>query len=708
MPNGLHILIEHTGATASSLFLNDIKDGTTEGAGVSARRPGPVYVPAGGSIELIYTASVAESFENGTIRSFLENGLLTATFRQGDETWADLAPLEFSPDNYAPVMASPATATNQLTSHLRGIDLTLGLLGATDIIVPVGPNREFTTIESALASITDNSQTKLYVVRPDPGIHLLTSTLNLKPYVLIQGYPGSVLVYVGSGGPAIEATFSTSIFDVTIVDGIGVGNGATAIRYDGQGAESSPGGVGTAFALSGVRFGTFHRLLEIDGTTNVASFAGVDVSWGGTAPFNEGFEVYGSNALLSMRSCTTVSDTMAPTLPTFMVKVYDGAQATIRASNFRSGGTAGDCFWAYDGGSLKILACIVEGWTKAFFTELIGAAPTLRAIGVECSSNTEDLTIEHPGTVGSFTGAATSSKITILSDDFGFSYLGVENSEFSIRDSLTINESGGSDSTDILDLLVNQGLGLISGGQISDVGGLDIAITDLVGYYRDGSGVLQKAELSSIPNRTLPDDTESYIYVDSSGAITDAAAPPTVAESIFLGRVVTQGGGILLIDGSEVLLDSVAQNYAEIAKVVFGSRYVSGTVFSAGTGPLNLDVTAGRYYYGANEYTPSGGSDITFTTYRSDGAGGWITSDTDTLDDENYDNSGVLTAIPGGEYVKHSMYVLNGSSTRYFLVYGQETFASLANAQSGNLPTPPPLLHWCRCPCGEFRAPEEC
>jgi hypothetical protein len=74
---GLGIRVTHGGTTTASILLDDIADGSDNG-GASGLRPGPVYVPSGGFIDLIYTQSVALSFESGSIRKFIQDGVVTA------------------------------------------------------------------------------------------------------------------------------------------------------------------------------------------------------------------------------------------------------------------------------------------------------------------------------------------------------------------------------------------------------------------------------------------------------------------------------------------------------------------------------------------------------------------------------------------------------------------------------------------------------
>jgi hypothetical protein len=78
---GICLRVTHTEVHSDSVPLYDIDDGV-DALGVF-RKAGPIYVPFGQTVELVYTSSVAKSFEIGALRTFIEQGLLTAEFVYG-------------------------------------------------------------------------------------------------------------------------------------------------------------------------------------------------------------------------------------------------------------------------------------------------------------------------------------------------------------------------------------------------------------------------------------------------------------------------------------------------------------------------------------------------------------------------------------------------------------------------------------------------
>ena len=96
MPNSLTLRVTHSGTTNASIYINDIHDGKDQNGRVNNRKP-PQYVPVGGFVDLLFTEQVHYSYELGTLRSFIDQGLVTTEFIgiiagalevvQGTELW---------------------------------------------------------------------------------------------------------------------------------------------------------------------------------------------------------------------------------------------------------------------------------------------------------------------------------------------------------------------------------------------------------------------------------------------------------------------------------------------------------------------------------------------------------------------------------------------------------------------------------------------
>jgi hypothetical protein len=93
---GLFLRLTHGGARQVPIYVADVNDAIGDIAGWD--KPGPKYVPVNGSIDLVYTTTVAKSLETGSIRSFIDNGEISAQFVigtmlrdavSGSARWAD-------------------------------------------------------------------------------------------------------------------------------------------------------------------------------------------------------------------------------------------------------------------------------------------------------------------------------------------------------------------------------------------------------------------------------------------------------------------------------------------------------------------------------------------------------------------------------------------------------------------------------------------
>jgi len=76
MAEGVTLRITHSGATNDSILIDDVPH-SPGGRNPFGTVPGAVYVPVGGSVDLVYTTHVANSLESGTLRRFLDNGLFS-------------------------------------------------------------------------------------------------------------------------------------------------------------------------------------------------------------------------------------------------------------------------------------------------------------------------------------------------------------------------------------------------------------------------------------------------------------------------------------------------------------------------------------------------------------------------------------------------------------------------------------------------------
>jgi hypothetical protein len=120
-----------------------------------------------------------------------------------------------------------------------------------------------------------------------------------------------------------------------------------------------------------------------------------------------------------------------------------------------------------------------------------------------------------------------------------------------------------------------------------------------------------------------------------------------------------------------------------------GSLNKTGNIFSPHTGTLTLDKTSGTSFRfsagsGTDMDSPSVVSDpslsgITQYHYHLLQTTNGITTLSSTIDPEHYDNAGILTAVPAGEYTIQRVYYFPRSAV-VDVSYGQASYATLDDA----------------------------
>ena len=348
------------------------------------------------------------------------------------------------------------------------------------------------------------------------------------------------------------------------------------------------------------------------------------------------------------------------------VRVEDGAE-------FR-------CF----GGSFRGFATGVEALN-------VGAAPTVIMAGCGFAENTADLNIAHPSTIGSMTGSASHSKITLASTAFSYNLLDPDDGELDVTANINVNFSDGTHTS--LSTLVFEGstMGLFDGGELTTVSGLTLLVAAGSGYADNplDNGIVKRVTWNS-SSIAIPAGVERYVYFTYAGVLTLSASIPNTTYNIVLGRVVANGSTIELIDQSPIHGHHTGNRVVDAIRESFGAIYKTGSIASEGGTAHHLNVTAGEYYFGDRLIAPSGGSPITFAQYYYNNAATWSKVSVTTVNNSQYNNGTTLANLTASHYTKHALYVSgDGVDEKYFLVLGQAQYSTLPLAQAGTLPTPP-------------------
>lgn len=81
MAQGIILRLTHSGSTSDSILISDIRQ-YTDGPHYAQPDPGGggVYVPVGGTRDLVFAGDVARSLESGCIRGMVDGGYITSSF----------------------------------------------------------------------------------------------------------------------------------------------------------------------------------------------------------------------------------------------------------------------------------------------------------------------------------------------------------------------------------------------------------------------------------------------------------------------------------------------------------------------------------------------------------------------------------------------------------------------------------------------------
>ena len=327
---------------------------------------------------------------------------------------------------------------------------------------------------------------------------------------------------------------------------------------------------------------------------------------------------------------------------------------------------------------------------------LNNSSPTpclLTILGCFLDNNNIDLQLIDPNLAGTFEGTATFAKCVGLNEvpNFSWNFTDIATGALEITNTMNVTFPAGT-HTEILELVENQGIGLISGGVITQIGAMTVSVSDIVGYYVNTNNELAKAIINGIPPITFTlFNTVYYIYVDTNGNLTYGLALTGPGITIPIGRVYISSA-IEFIDNLPTPVNNIAANYGAIALDIFGPLYVSGSIVTVNVPqPLGVDVTNGQFYSGSIQFNPVGQVFQPFDAYyRSVTIGQWdIELGQTTINSAFYDDgSGTLANIPLGQWVKAAFYVIDNGE-KYFFVFPQQYFPDQNSAVVGPLPTPP-------------------
>jgi hypothetical protein len=575
------------------------------------------------------------------------------------------------------------------------------------IVTVARKGADFTTIQDAVAYVAAQvppcAEDNPFIINVGPGVYdevvpIDLTSPNLAFLTIMGNNIGTTIIRPTSTDDIFLTGTSTSIYSMQFVGNgfMDYGTGKAAIKCVDGGGTSVEGFLINKCQFKDIDIGIWQEsnTSTTYGYTEICDFNG-SFSYGVYVKCtNLAINAFNSNDILyvlptdSVNPCIGVYGTGIGTYITVSSGAIEGPDPVAPLS-------CGVCI--EDGADLELTSCPISYFDIAINnSDGAGAASSINALACHLESNNTDINIQNLGTVGCFNGQATFTKINRIvgNTTFSWNFTDIETGANESTNTLNITFPQGT-HTEIIELISNQGVGLISGGTLSGVSALNVNVSQLIGYYINSSSELAKADLSGA-SLSLTDNADNWIYVDTNGIISSSLTQPTLANDILLGRAQTLSGSLLFIDETKSLLTNESTIYGNIAFKIFGALFSVPIVIQADGPllPLQLNnISNGQYYVGSNLFNPSPGNNITFDSFYY--PSGWIViNNQQNVDVLQYDNdSGSLVAITVNYYAKHSLYIIGeGVNQKYFLVYSQAEYATLNDANNAPIPTPPPYF----------------
>lgn len=550
---------------------------------------------------------------------------------------------------------------------------------------------QFSSIKAAIDSISDASATKPYIVKVSPGI-FNEDPITMKNYVILRGTDdsSSIIIANDSTQPLITGVSSSEIHSIQLRGP--TDSGVPLIYYTGDVS------TGAGFSVIECAFTSTDRIFQVDNNnTHITSLRAEGNRI--TSTNNIGSILYAdgsdSQQLFVFIDGLIYRDKVGP-FPSHLLDIK-GQQATVAMNNIlvELDSNTTHAIHLENGCELNLQSCAFSGMSVGIHSHNVGVGQVIQTSALalrDCS--TADIWIQHPDTNGNIDGVADISNL-IIDDDAPISInLGdLSGGGYLLSGPLVMGRKY-SYTNQVLDLLeASPAMGVVTGGELTANTGFQVDVSAGFGYvmvqpFPDHR--LRRVDWNNT-SITLSANEDVYVYFNSSGILTSAASISNSSFTILLGRVVTNDSGIELIDQSPIDTHHPMNHMDEIFRNALGPIYESGSIVTENTTPFTLDVTTGNYYFSLSEFSPSGGTGISFIQYYRDGLGDWNRSTITTVNSTQYDDdSGTLQNLTSNYYTKHTLYVSGeGSKEKYFLVLGQNEYSALAAVEGAPLPMAP-------------------
>lgn len=536
------------------------------------------------------------------------------------------------------------------------------------VTVATDGSGEFSSIATALASITDATATKPYVICVLPGVYN-EAPFACKANVTVMGmgnWNDVIVQTTNNSADFITSATLASLKQLVITGPTGTGFSAIDCQHTG------------AFFLDDIVIRKGYYGVRQHGTGQVMAHQVVNQFVSGATISRFVFVESGNfTGIMCAAMSGTVTNGFYITGST--------ATATLDVCAYRSSGQ-NDAIYVDDGGFARVLGFTAD--CTAASAKALHLGPNGTGTKVFCTNMTigdnwtKDVVVDASTSTLVFTGVARENKVDIASGAtvtasysdntvgevgqvvFGelFTDIAAANSKFPVSKWVTSLASAG----------------LATGGVVTRSTGLGLSIAAGTGFVTTG-GVVRYVSWNATTANFAANVSNQYVWIDSSGVV-QVGAEPDVSQTILLAEGTTDATSVIALITAKIPIGGIWGNFSDYTEQVVGPINVTGgTVTEASPPSLNLNVTASTFYIRNVVQDASGGTPITFVYWYRDGSGGWkfVTSQT-AIDPSQYDDgSGTLASVTAGYWTRHVLFVsVGGDGTEYHVVYSQAQWAT--------------------------------
>jgi len=273
----------------------------------------------------------------------------------------------------------------------------------------------YTSIKTAIESITDATSSSQVAVMVGPGTYT-EDPIILPTYVALSGWSVENAVTIVPTNPTntvITAQSGSSLSKLTI-------SGATGVGGIGLYYTPTLNGPATPLRVGDCQLFGNHTDFKILGNTNTTYVRGHNLYFASaSATATRHLDISnppGGGEMAILFTVTGITNISAFSPPITEAILVAGTNCrvffdTLSMQTVGGVNCLGDALVIQDGAHVDVIGGAITGYNNNIVTRNVGVAPTLHVSSVLSQNSTiRDLSLEHPGTTGLFTGAADKSK----------------------------------------------------------------------------------------------------------------------------------------------------------------------------------------------------------------------------------------------------------------------------------------------------------